>query len=213
MVFYFTSSDGHMIYMGKDKYENEDLIKYGLTEDIWFHVDDLSSAHVYLRLNPGEMLDDLSPELIEECTQLVKANSIEGCKLKEVYVVYTRWKNLNKTSSMEIGAIGYHDQKKVRRVKVIKNNAIVNKINRTREERHPDLSVIQQDNQREEIIRNKQLKKMQIENEKNARKEKEEAIKLKSYSSIMKAEKMKTLDKYGSSVDDSAAKAAEDDFM
>eukprot|EP00595_Chromulina_sp_UTEXLB2642_P002094 CAMPEP_0196766028 /NCGR_PEP_ID=MMETSP1095-20130614/17290_1 /TAXON_ID=96789 ORGANISM="Chromulina nebulosa, Strain UTEXLB2642" /NCGR_SAMPLE_ID=MMETSP1095 /ASSEMBLY_ACC=CAM_ASM_000446 /LENGTH=54 /DNA_ID=CAMNT_0042125887 /DNA_START=404 /DNA_END=565 /DNA_ORIENTATION=+ len=54
---------------------------------------------------------------------------------------------------------------------------------------------------------------MQIENEKNARKEKEEAIKLKSYSSIMKAEKMKTLDKYGSSVDDSAAKAAEDDFM
>lgn len=29
MVFYFTSSTGHTIYMGKDKYENEDLIKYG----------------------------------------------------------------------------------------------------------------------------------------------------------------------------------------
>jgi predicted ribosome quality control (RQC) complex YloA/Tae2 family protein len=50
MVFYYTSLDGHIIYKGKDKYENEDLIKYGWEEDVWFHVDDLSSAHVYLRL-------------------------------------------------------------------------------------------------------------------------------------------------------------------
>jgi hypothetical protein len=39
MVFFFTprSSLGKdvIIYMGKDKYENEDLIKYGLNEDIW----------------------------------------------------------------------------------------------------------------------------------------------------------------------------------
>ena len=42
--------------MGKDKYENEDLIKYGLPEDVWFHVDDLSSAHVYLRQKTGEKL-------------------------------------------------------------------------------------------------------------------------------------------------------------
>ncbi|CAN0564724.1 unnamed protein product, partial [Ectocarpus sp. 12 AP-2014] len=54
MVFYFTSSDGHMLYMGKDKYENEDLIRYGFPEDVWFHVDNLSSAHVYLRMNRGE---------------------------------------------------------------------------------------------------------------------------------------------------------------
>lgn len=43
-----------MLYMGKDKYENEDLIRYGLPEDVWFHVDNLSSAHVYLRMNRGE---------------------------------------------------------------------------------------------------------------------------------------------------------------
>lgn len=24
------------IYMGRDKYENEDLIKYGLPEDVWY---------------------------------------------------------------------------------------------------------------------------------------------------------------------------------
>lgn len=33
----------------KDKYENEELIRFGLPEDVWFHVDALSSAHVYLR--------------------------------------------------------------------------------------------------------------------------------------------------------------------
>lgn len=38
MVFYYTTSDGHLIYMGRDKFENEDLIKHGWEEDIWFHV-------------------------------------------------------------------------------------------------------------------------------------------------------------------------------
>jgi predicted ribosome quality control (RQC) complex YloA/Tae2 family protein len=86
MVLFFTSSDGYTIYMGADKYENEDLIRYGIPEDIWFHVDDMSSAHVYLRLNKNQRLEDLSDSTILECAQLVKANSIEGCKLKEVTV-------------------------------------------------------------------------------------------------------------------------------
>ena len=41
MVLFF-SPEGHkegtddwLIYMGKDKHENEDLIKYGLPEDVW----------------------------------------------------------------------------------------------------------------------------------------------------------------------------------
>jgi hypothetical protein len=29
MVYYFAACDGTLMYMGKDKYENEDLIKYG----------------------------------------------------------------------------------------------------------------------------------------------------------------------------------------
>ena len=41
MVFYFyprgwvEGSDDWIIYMGKDKYENEDLIKYGYNSDVW----------------------------------------------------------------------------------------------------------------------------------------------------------------------------------
>lgn len=86
MVHFFTTTEGYTIYMGEDKYENEDLIKYGWPEDIWFHVDDMSSAHVYLRLRKNQRLEDVSDATIQECAQLVKANSIEGCKLKEVTV-------------------------------------------------------------------------------------------------------------------------------
>ena len=72
MVFFFTASNGWTVYMGRDKYENEELLKYGWPEDVWFHVDDLSSAHVYLRRPEGVKLVDIPEEVLEECAQLVK---------------------------------------------------------------------------------------------------------------------------------------------
>lgn len=83
MVYFFRSLCGtYQYYMGKDKYENEELIKYGLPEDVWFHVDDLSSAHVYVRMTPGMTLAELPESIIQECSSLVKANSIAGCKVR-----------------------------------------------------------------------------------------------------------------------------------
>lgn len=43
-----------------------------------FHVDKMSSAHVYVRLHKGQTIDDISEGLLEDCAQLVKANSIQG---------------------------------------------------------------------------------------------------------------------------------------
>ena len=135
--------------MGKDKLENEYLIKYGLEEDVWFHVDDLSSAHVYLRLKLGMNLDDIHEELLTDCTSLVKANSIQGCKLSNVYVVYTRWKNLKKTNEMVDGQVGFFRPDNVRRVRVEKNNSIVRQIEKSKEEKFPDLYQEQQDRRHE----------------------------------------------------------------
>lgn len=45
-----------------------------------FHVDDLSSAHVYLRLPEGATLDDIPEDTLEDCCQLVKHNSIQGAR-------------------------------------------------------------------------------------------------------------------------------------
>ena len=35
-VFYYTSRDGYTLYMGRDKFENEELIKFSFPdEDVW----------------------------------------------------------------------------------------------------------------------------------------------------------------------------------
>lgn len=41
-------------------------------------MDKMSSAHVYVRLHKGQSMDDISEGLLEDCAQLVKANSIQG---------------------------------------------------------------------------------------------------------------------------------------
>jgi predicted ribosome quality control (RQC) complex YloA/Tae2 family protein len=96
MVFFFTGRDPrYLMYMGADKEENEHLIRWGWPEDVWFHVDKHSSAHVYIRLLEGQTtLDDIPEEVIEDCAQMTKLNSIEGCKLNDVQIVYTMWTNL-----------------------------------------------------------------------------------------------------------------------
>lgn len=57
---------------------DEDLIKFAWPQDVWFHVDKLSSAHVYLRMPDGMAWDGIPEPLLVDCAQLVKANSIEG---------------------------------------------------------------------------------------------------------------------------------------
>ncbi|KAJ7051792.1 cytoplasmic protein [Mycena amicta] len=144
MVLFFTST-AHTppitIYMGKDKVENEDLIKYAVPSDIWFHVDKLSSAHVYLRLpEDGSMTWDAIPApLLTDCAQLVKANSIEGNKKDNLTIIYTPSDNLKKTGDMAVGQVSFHNDKRVKRVHVpTRENAIVNRLNKTKSERVVD---------------------------------------------------------------------------
>jgi hypothetical protein len=149
MVYYFSSdvvSPAAFIYVGKDKVESkaskpfgkvdtdefldEELIKYGLEEDVWFHVDKLSSAHIYLRMNEGETWDAIPEDLLADCAQLTKANSIEGSlfailsmarnakfmsgnRKDNITVIYTPWSNLKKDGSMAVGQVSFKDNKKV----------------------------------------------------------------------------------------------------
>uniref|UniRef100_A0A6B2LIL4 NFACT RNA-binding domain-containing protein n=1 Tax=Arcella intermedia TaxID=1963864 RepID=A0A6B2LIL4_9EUKA len=193
MVFYFTSivPFKYTIYMGKDKFENEELIKYGLPEDIWFHVDNLSSAHVYLRLPPGKTITDIPGEVLEDCCQLVKQNSIQGCKIDNVPIVYTPWSNLKKTQSMEVGQVGFHNQKLVLKYKVAKKvNAIVNRLEKTKKELHPDLKAMQEQRlneiRRDEKNEKERLKKEEMD--KIAENKREEDI--RTYKDFMEPEKM-----------------------
>lgn len=194
MVLYFTSnvvSPPYSIYVGEDKHENEELIRWGWPEDVWFHVDKMSSAHVYLRLHAGETIDDIPEAVIQDCAQLVKANSIQGCKANDVDVVYTMWSNLKKTPEMDVGQVGFHRQKEVKTLRVDKKvNEILNRLNKTCDEKKPDLRAEREERDRQE----REGQKAKAREEKRRAKEEEETKKrdaeLRSYSSLMKPENM-----------------------
>lgn len=136
MVFFFVARDGSVLYMGRDKTENELLIKYGMPEDVWFHVDSMSSAHVYLRRKRGQnTLEGIDPGLLQDCAQLVKHNSIKGRKLPDVKVSYTLWSNLRKTGDMVEGQIGFHRPKAVMKVHVERDREVVKRLLKTMTER------------------------------------------------------------------------------
>jgi hypothetical protein len=105
-----------------------------------FHVDKLSSAHVYLRLQIAQSWNDIPSQVLEDCAQLVKANSIEGMifrritldfflfvlprnrhwrndvgnKKNDITIIYTPWANLKKTAGMETGQVTFHNNKQVK---------------------------------------------------------------------------------------------------
>lgn len=91
-------------------------------------------------MREGETWDAIPTELLTDCAQLTKANSIEGNKKDNITVIYTPWANLRKTGAMATGQVSFFDQKKVKRVYVEKReNAIVNRLNKTKVEKFPDL--------------------------------------------------------------------------
>eukprot|EP00920_Eleutheroschizon_duboscqi_P020917 GHVT01049358.1.p1 GENE.GHVT01049358.1~~GHVT01049358.1.p1 ORF type:complete len:206 (+),score=34.71 GHVT01049358.1:852-1469(+) len=165
MVFYFECSDpAYKIYMGKDKYENEDLIAYGFPEDIWFHACDLSSAHVYLRMPVGTELAQVPKNVMKEMAQLTKANSIEGSKMHAIDVTYTPWSNLKKTEAMKTGEVGMVDDKVVYHLKAVtRDRQMLKELERSRTSAQPDLRKALQDRNEEERQKRKAEHKEQVE--------------------------------------------------
>ena len=195
----------------QDKFENETLIANSLPVDIWFHVDDLSSAHVYLRLPTYKTIDDIPADTLEDCCQLVKANSIEGCKRSKVNIVYTPASNLKKTGNMVTGQVGYHNPKLIKEYRVEKSNEIVNRLNKTKQELYPDLEA---EKHAWLEARKKERREEAKEQKREEKAAKEEAMRVKellSYDRIMAEEDMvtnKDLKQKYQSVEE-----FEDDFM
>ncbi|KAK6202874.1 uncharacterized protein RJT21DRAFT_118946 [Scheffersomyces amazonensis] len=142
----FSSNDdetqNHIIYMGKDKIENDPLIKHSNPKNIWFHVDNYSSAHLYLQLTKEQIVTfksfdsfNIDPSILTQIAQLTKANSIKANKLNNITIIYTPVENLHTDGSMDIGTVTFKNPKQVKRIKVTKReNAIINKLNKTKYE-------------------------------------------------------------------------------
>ena len=125
MVFTYSatphSSLSPLIYVGKDKYENDELLKVASPTDLWFHADRYSSAHVYLHLpsSASTSLHSSVPECwLTECSQLVREGSREGSQHKDITVIYTTCSNLRKTADMDPGTVAFVNPNAIRRVHV-----------------------------------------------------------------------------------------------
>ncbi|CAE7677738.1 ccdc25 [Symbiodinium sp. KB8] len=230
-VFFFTCSDPrYVVYMGKDKYENEELLKYGFPEDIWFHVDKLSSAHVYLRLPPGSLdlsgankaeakqrlLDAIASvpeEIMMEMAQLTKENSIEGCKAAQCDIVYTPFLNLKKEDRMEVGQVGFKEESFRTLIKhVAKDKDIVKRLEKTRVEKTVDLAKEKEEHDNEEKARRRKVIEERKKAEKEETKRHLEEKELKSYAALQHLEKSSNVgvSKTGSIEE---CREIEDDFM
>ncbi|GAA5973793.1 hypothetical protein JCM21900_001387 [Sporobolomyces salmonicolor] len=162
------------IYAGKDKaspslrlsarprgadlelFLNEDLIRYAWPNDIWFHVDKLSSPHVYLRLPDGMDWTAIPPALAEDIGQLVKAGSIQGNKVA-CTIIYTPASNLLKRGDFATGSVSFHNDRKVKRFHIAeRTNAVVNRLNKTKLEKEVDHEAEKVEREREEARRKRE---------------------------------------------------------
>ena len=111
------------------------------------------------------------------------------------------------------GQVGFFRPDNVRRVRVEKNNSIVRQIEKSKEEKFPDLYQEQQDQLRETQLRKKDALRQAALLQQRQR---DEAIKAKeemSYARIMKSENMTRNSDLKSSVDTTAAEEYEEDFF
>lgn len=141
MVYFYTSQPSeyatpHQIIVGKDKFENDMLIKYGYRElnYIWFHADKYSSGHVYLKLLSTEKsLDDVPPDVINDCLQLCKSESIQGNKLPQCTIICTPWHNLRKNKYMKPGEVSFKSTRMIKKLECYaRDNKVLNRLQKTR---------------------------------------------------------------------------------
>ncbi|KNH09509.1 DUF814-domain-containing protein [Perkinsela sp. CCAP 1560/4] len=190
MVYYYSLSTApnFRCYVGKDKYENEELLQVGWNEDVWFHVDDYSSAHAYLRLPADLSWENISEDILQEVGHLVKLNSITGNKLSEVIVIYTPFPNLKKEANAAVGAVTFHDRSKVKKVRIQgRRKDLTNVMMKTRTE-ELDIRVLRQAKLDNEALQLKLAKDAakQVRHEELVRREEEKRLaEERSYSSLM----------------------------
>jgi hypothetical protein len=231
VFFYECSNPTYKVYMGRDKHENEELIKYSWPEDIWFHVDKYSSAHVYLRLPVGSVplagvkdkaaakeilmaaLASVPEDVCMEMCQLTKNNSIDGCKAASVDIVYTPALNLKKEERMDVGQVGFKDESfRLLKKDIEKDKDIVKKIEKSKEERKVDLCAERQQRDEEERIKKKKQNALNAEKEKQEAKQHAIEKEQRSYSSLQVLDKESNKDvKVCNTTQE--CQAAEEDFM
>lgn len=81
------------LYIGENKFENDKIIKMSNGNDLWFHLEKFSSAHIVLKTNG----DNIPKKYIKEIATKFSYNK-KGLS-KKYSVMYTEIKNVKLTEN------------------------------------------------------------------------------------------------------------------
>ncbi len=104
----FVSSDGFIIYMGKNNRQNDFLLKTASPEDIWLHTQNIPGAHVLVRI--PQNASEVPESTLHEAVYLAAYHS-QARESSNVPVVYTRRKFVKKPSGSKPGFVVYTHEK------------------------------------------------------------------------------------------------------
>jgi len=104
----FISSDGLIIYSGKNNKQNEFLLKIASPEDIWLHARDIPGSHILIKApqNTNEV-----PETTLHEAVYVAAYYSQARESSNVPVVYTRKKFVKKPTGSKPGFVIFTHEK------------------------------------------------------------------------------------------------------
>lgn len=110
-----------VIRIGADMKENWDLIDESEGDDLWFHLDGVPSAHVFLSYPKNRKImrvDDYSEGDVLACAQLCKSKAKKEYRQRNrIRVVYTVVSNLNKRGC-STGSVRIRDESLCRYIDV-----------------------------------------------------------------------------------------------
>jgi predicted ribosome quality control (RQC) complex YloA/Tae2 family protein len=85
-------------YIGSSQQENHDVIALGKPDDLWFHLADMSSAHVVAILPTIKITRKQRGSIIRRGAYLCKIHTAKAASLSSVSVTYSTIKYVTPTS-------------------------------------------------------------------------------------------------------------------
>jgi predicted ribosome quality control (RQC) complex YloA/Tae2 family protein len=96
---YFEKADAHICYyIGQNAQDNFFVLDNAKPDDLWFHLEDMSSCHVVASIPEHHNIDRKTlKQIIKTGALLCKTNTLKARPLHNINVMYTTVKNVSKS--------------------------------------------------------------------------------------------------------------------
>jgi predicted ribosome quality control (RQC) complex YloA/Tae2 family protein len=106
-------TDTFVYWLGKNAKGNDEIIRKANHNDICFHLDNISSAHLILKVNDTFTVDK---HILLHCAQILKETK-SSIAYQKVNICYTQISNLKRTK--KLGEVTFKNQSMVFKVKKV----------------------------------------------------------------------------------------------